>query len=149
RLRREYVAAIEASIHQHRLDTERISAARLDASVRETLAGHLQSDDPEVVVQALETIARMKIAPPIDLIHKLLDHPEAEVRARALAQLRASGDRTAGATAERLLRDPDLNVRTQALLYLSRSGGFDPLRRIEELGDFADFSIRAAMVAFL
>lgn len=149
RLRREYVAAIEASIHQHRLDTERISAARLDASVRETLAGHLQSDDPEVVVQALETIARMKIAPPIDLIHKLLDHPQAEVRARALAQLSASGDRTAGATAERLLRDPDLNVRTQALLYLSRSGGFDPLRRIEELGDFADFSIRAAMVAFL
>lgn len=149
RLRRAYVSAIEASIHQHRLDTERISAARLDASVRETLAAHLQSPDPEVVVQALETISRMKIAAPSGPVHTLLQHPNAEIRARALALLGANGDRTAGSTAERMLHDPDLNVRTQALLYLSRSGGFDPLRRIEELGDFADFSIRAAMVAFL
>ncbi|HEY0874472.1 MAG TPA: Npt1/Npt2 family nucleotide transporter [Vicinamibacterales bacterium] len=149
RLRRAYVAAIEASIHQHRLDTERISAARLDASVRETLAGHLQSDEPEVVVQALDAISRMKITAPSGLIHTLLQHTEPEIRARALALLGTSGDRTAEATAERLLRDSDLNVRTQALLYLSRSGGFDPLRRIEELGDFPDFSIRAAMVAFL
>ena len=149
RLRKAYVSAIEASIHQHRLDTERISAARLDASVRETLAGRLQSPDPEVVSEALETIARMKISAPSGLLHGLLMHADADVRARALAVLGSTGDRTAGAAADRMLTDPDLNVRTQALLYLSRSGGFDPLRRIEELGDFADFSIRAAMVAFL
>ena len=48
-----------------------------------------------------------------------------------------------------MLRDPDIGVRTEALLYLSREAGIDPLRQIEELGDFEDFSIRAGTVAFL
>ena len=149
RLRGAYVAAIEDSIHQHRLDTERMSAAKLDATVRDTLAGRLGSTDPVVVRETLDMIARLKATAPSAPLHALLRHADAGVRARALSVLAASGDRTAAPSAERLLRDPDLNVRTQALLYLSRGGGFDPLRRIEELGDFADFSIRAAMVAFL
>ena len=48
-----------------------------------------------------------------------------------------------------MLRDPDIGVRTEALLYLSREAGIDPLRQIEELGDFEDFSIRAGAAAFL
>ena len=48
-----------------------------------------------------------------------------------------------------MLRDPDIGVRTEALLYLSREVGLDPLRAVEELGDFDEFSIRAGMVAFL
>ena len=48
-----------------------------------------------------------------------------------------------------MLRDPDMGVRTEALLYLSREAGVDPLRQIEELGDFQDFSIRAGAAAFL
>ena len=48
-----------------------------------------------------------------------------------------------------MLRDPDVGVRTEALLYLSREEGIDPLRQIEELGDFQDFSIRAGAAAFL
>ncbi len=35
------------------------------------------------------------------------------------------------------------------MLYLSREQGIDPLAQIEKLGDFADFSIRAGMAAFL
>src|SRR6185503_19881217 len=48
-----------------------------------------------------------------------------------------------------MLRDPDLGVRTEALLYLSRESGVDPLRQIQELGDFEDFSIRAGSAVFL
>jgi AAA family ATP:ADP antiporter len=149
RLRGAYVSAIEASIHQHRIDTERTTAAKIGASLRETLANRLQSPEPGLVRDALDTITRLKVAAPSGVLHGLLAHQDAGVRARALAVLAATGDRTAAPAAERLLRDPDLNVRTQALLYLSRGGGFDPLQRIEELGGFSDFSIRAAMVAFL
>jgi ATP/ADP translocase/HEAT repeat protein len=149
RLRGAYVAAIEDSIHQHRIDSERMTAARLDATVRDTLAGRLASPDAAVVRETLDTFMLMRAPAPSAAVHALLRHADAGVRARALAVLAASGDRTAAATAERLLRDADLNVRTQALLYLSRGGGFDPLERIQALGDFADFSIRAAMVAFL
>jgi ATP/ADP translocase/HEAT repeat protein len=149
RLRGAYVSAIELSIHQHRMDTERLSAEKLGASLRDTLAGRLQSDEPADVREALDTISRLKVAVPSDVLHGLLGHDDPGVRARVLAVLAATGDRTAAAAAERLLRDPDLNVRTQALLYLSRAGGFDPLQRIEEIGEFAGFSIRAAMAAFL
>ena len=149
RLRRAYVAAIEDNIHQHRLDTERMSRARLDASLRDLLTRRLQSDDTETIAAALDSVSRLQIPAPSQVLHRLLTHEDPSVRARVLEVLNASGDRTAAAAADRMLTDPDLNVRTQALLYVARGGGVDPLRRIEELGHFEDFSIRAAMVAFL
>ncbi len=48
-----------------------------------------------------------------------------------------------------MLQDPDLDVRTEALLYLTHHAQIDPLDRIQQLGDFADFSIRSGMAAFL
>jgi AAA family ATP:ADP antiporter len=50
---------------------------------------------------------------------------------------------------QRLLRDPELSVRTEALLFMSHYGHVDPLTAIEQLGDFPDFSVRSAVVAFL
>jgi HEAT repeat protein len=50
---------------------------------------------------------------------------------------------------EALLRDPHLEVRTEALLYLSRHADVDPLARLRDLGDYPDFSVRAAVVAVL
>jgi len=50
---------------------------------------------------------------------------------------------------EQLLRDPDLNVRTEAMLFLAHHAHLDPLTTIEGLGDFADFSVRSAVVAYL
>ena len=82
-------------------------------------------------------------------VRALLDHPDPEIRQRALALLSATGDRTIAARATALLRDNDLGVRTEALLYVTRELGADPLRQLEELGDFEDFSIRAGLAAFL
>jgi AAA family ATP:ADP antiporter len=48
-----------------------------------------------------------------------------------------------------MLRDPDLGVRTEALLYVTREMRVDPLRQLQSLGEFEDFSIRAGMAAFL
>jgi HEAT repeat protein len=48
-----------------------------------------------------------------------------------------------------LLRDPDLNVRTEALLYLTHHAHVDPLELMQDEGDFADFSVSSAVVAFL
>ena len=149
RLRLAYVAAIGDSIHAYRLDTERSSAAALDASVRTLLSTKLRSQNAADVRAALDEIIAGRIAVPVGELHRLLGHGEPAVRARALAALAQAGDRTAALRAETLLKDRDLEVRTQALLYLARDGGFDPLQRIQELGDFPDFSIRAATVAFL
>src|SRR5436305_14102980 len=75
----------------------------------------------------------------------------AAITQKAYVILAASGDKdkTLRSDVEGLLRDPDLNVRTEALLYLTHHAHVDPLELIQEVGDFADFSVRSAVVAFL
>ena len=149
RLRAAYVQTIQESIHRHRMDTERTSSAVLERSAAEALRDKLAAGDPGEVRYALSLLEGQRTHSWHPALRALLHHSEADVRQRALALLAAAGDREIAADAVALLRDPDLSVRTEALLYLSREQGIDPLAQIEKLGDFADFSIRAGMAAFL
>jgi AAA family ATP:ADP antiporter len=149
RLRVEYVRTIQESIHRHRLDTERASRGTLERSASEALRTKLAATDPNDVRYALDLLGIQRTKSWHPSLRMLLHHPEPDIRRRAMALLGSSGDREIGDQAVRLLRDPDLGVRTEAILYLSREMGTDPLTRIQELGDFDDFSIRAGMAAFL
>ena len=147
--RRQYVATLKESISQHRVDVEQASASVLDRSTAELLATNLSASDPNDILYALSLfeVERQRAAHPV--IRSLLSHPAAAVRQKALSILAASGDKTVRPDVEGLLRDPDLNVRTEALLYLTHHAHVDPLELIQEVGDFADFSVRSAVVAFL
>jgi len=149
RARREYVETLRESIQQHRLDAERASAPVLDRSATDIVGDRLQATDPEEILYALGLlqIGRRQATHPA--VRGLLEHPSGDVRQKAIAILNAVGDIAVRGSVERLLRDPLLEVRTEALLYLSRHAHLDPLTRIEELGGFADFSVRAALVAYL
>ena len=103
--------------------------------------------DPEAILYVLRAFAQSGRRPPLDAVRALLTHETPAVRARALAALRAAPDLTIRAEAERLLHDPDIEVRTEALLWLAYHARVDPLAQIDALGEFADFSIRASMVA--
>lgn len=149
RLRVEYVRTIQASIHRHRLDSERMDAGLLDRSAAEALGTKLAAADPEEVRYALTLLEAQRIKELHPAVRDLLSHAAPDIRRRALAILGASGDRSISARASELLRDPDPGVRTEALLYMTREMGVDPLRQLEELGDFEDFSIRAGMASFL
>jgi AAA family ATP:ADP antiporter len=149
RLRSAYVRTIQDSIHRHRIDTERTSPAVLERSAAEALRAKLAADDPGEVRYALSLLEGQRTQSWHPALRALLQHEAPDVRQRALALLAAAGDHEIGPDAVALLRDPDLGVRTEALLYLSRERGIDPLVQIETLGDFADFSIRAGMAAFL
>jgi ATP:ADP antiporter, AAA family len=148
RLRGEYVVAIRENIRKHRIDSERASAAALDRSMAEALAAKLKADEPADVLYALDLLEAQP-NPLHPALHALVSHESPAIRRRAIALLRTAGDRSARAEVEKRLKDDDLETRTEALLYLSRLFGIDPLARIEEAGDFADFSIRAGTVAFL
>jgi AAA family ATP:ADP antiporter len=147
--RRQYVATLKESISQHRVDVEQASASVLDRSTADLLATNLSASDPNDILYALSLfeVERQRAAHPV--IRSLLSHPAAPVRQKAVTILAASGDKTVRPDIEALLRDPDLNVRTEALLYLTHHAHVDPLELIQEVGDFADFSVRSAVVAFL
>ena len=148
-VRRQYVVTLKESISQHRVDAEQTSHAVLDRSTAELLTANLSASDPKDILYALSLfeVERQRAAHPA--VPSLLSHPSPEVRRKAIAILSASGDKTVQPDMERLLRDPDLNVRTEALLYLTHCAHVDPLQLIEEVGDFADFSVRSGVVAFL
>ncbi len=147
--RRQYVLTLRESILQHRLDVEKATAPVLDRSTTDILADNLKATDPKEILYALDLfrIGQQRAAHPA--VRDLLRHPASEVRRRALQILSEAGDMTIQGHAERMLSDPELDVRTEALLYLTHHAHIDPLQRIQELGDYADFSIRSAMVAFL
>ena len=149
RLRSGYVRTIHESIHQHRIDSERLPSGGVDLSAAAVLKGKLGATDPTEVRYALALIEGQQSRTWHPALRALLSHPEGEIRRRALALLSAGNDKEIADQAAMMLRDPDIGVRTEALLYLSREVGLDPLRQIEELGDVEGFSIRAGTVAFL
>jgi AAA family ATP:ADP antiporter len=148
-VRRQYVATLKESIGQHRVDVEQTSTAVLDRSTADVVAINLSASDPKDILYALSLfeVERQRAVHPG--VRSLLIHPSAEIRRKAITILSASSDKTVQPDMEQLLRDPDLNVRTEALLYLTYHTHVDPLQLIEGVGDFPDFSVRSAIVAFL
>jgi AAA family ATP:ADP antiporter len=148
-VRRRYVTHLSDGIHRHRLDAERAAAPVLDKSTADVLAGQLSGSDPTEILYALSLFDLGHHQATHPAVRGLVKNPSAAVRQKAVSILAAAGDGSVINDVEHLLHDEDLAVRTEALLYLTRLAHIDPLERIERLGDFPDFSIRSAMVAFL
>jgi AAA family ATP:ADP antiporter len=146
--RRQYVENLRESIHQHRVDHERAMAPVIDRDTTQLISSRLKGDTREIAyaLSLFELAHDRKVHP---AIRGLLNHDEPAIRQQAIRLLARAGDATVKQEVEDLLRDPALEVRTEALLYLTAFDQEDPLQRIEALGDFEDFSIRAALVAFL
>ncbi len=147
--RSQYVQALKESIRQHRLEAERASAPILDRSTSDILVENLRATDPKEILYALGLFEMENQRASHPAVRGLLSHPSPEVRAKAISILGSAGDETVRPEIDKMLLDPALEVRTEALLYLTHHAHIDPLARIKEVGDFPDFSIRSAMVAFL
>ncbi len=150
RVHHRYVATLEESLQQHKLDAERASSPLFDRETTDVLASRLGAVDPKEILYALELLGGGQQATAAHpAVRGLLDHPDGEVRRRALAILSEASDLSVMGRAEALLHDPELEVRTEALLYLSRHAHIDPLSRVQDLADFPDYSVRSAVVAVL
>ncbi|MFN8092735.1 MAG: Npt1/Npt2 family nucleotide transporter [Vicinamibacteria bacterium] len=149
RVHGRYVSTLEETLQQHRLDAERADRPVVDRETEEVLAARLGASDPQEILYALDLMALGRNAAAHPAVRGLLDHPVAEVRARALRILGEAEERSVLPKAELLLHDPAAEVRTEALLYLARHSDVDPVARVQDLGDFPDSSVRAALVAVL
>jgi AAA family ATP:ADP antiporter len=146
--RRQYVENLRESIHQHRVDFEKASMPVLDRDTSALLSSRLKGTPKEIsyALGLFELAHDRKVHP---AVRGLLHHEDCEIRQQAIRLLARGGDAGVKREVELLVKDPDLGVRTEALLYLTEFDTTDPLQRIEALGDFADFSIQASLVAFL
>ena len=147
--RRQYVENLRESIHQHRVDHERASMPVMDRDTTQLISSRLKGNTREIAyaLNLFEMAHDRKVHP---AVRGLLHHERPEIRQQAIRLLARAGDATVKAEVEKLRATiRSLEVRTEALLYLTAFDQTDPLQRIEQLGDFEDFSIRAALVAFL
>src|SRR5687767_10278068 len=146
--RRQYIENLRESIHQHRVDYERASMPVLDRDTTQMISSRLKGNTREIAyaLSLFEMAHDRKVHP---AVRGLLNHDQPEIRQHAVRLLARAGDATVKSQVAALLRDPNLEVRTEALLYLTAFDQTDPLEQIEQLGEFEDFSIRAAVVAFL
>ena len=147
--KRTYLTTLVNSIREHRLGLERTAALLLDRDTTQVLLNKLSGSDEAEILCALAVFEADRSRVPHPAIRGLVDHPSAVVRLKALTILAAANDVAMLPKVELLLKDPDLDVRTEALLFLCHHKRIDPLECIEQLGDFADFSICAAMAAYL
>jgi AAA family ATP:ADP antiporter len=147
--RRQYVGTLSSNMEQLQLDPERNTTQILDALTTNVLADKLNSKDPAEVLYALNLFKMGQEHQSHDAVRTLLEHPNPEIRTKAISVLGAAGDKTARALIAPLLKDADIQVRTEALLYLSQYDHIDPLEQIEQGGDFADYSVRSGIVAYL
>jgi AAA family ATP:ADP antiporter len=148
-LRKGYVEQIRSSIVQNRLEIERgTTTGLLDRAALELLDGKMRSGDANDILFALDVFESQGGARIHPAVRDLLDHPEPRVRQRALELLDEASDLTVANTVRALLRDPDIGTRTAALLYLGHHTDADPLKLIDDLGPFPDFSVTAGIVAF-
>lgn len=147
--RQQYVRNLTDGILNYRLDTEKAANPVLDRTSVEIVARRLSSDDTADILYALSVFESEHARMVHPAVRGLLSHSAPEVRQRAVRLLASARDGSVRPVVERLLYDPHLEVRTEALLYLTQHTQIDPLDRIEELGGFADYSIRASTVAFL
>ena len=145
----QYVATLSDTLRQHRLDAERLRESPLDRSGTQMLITGLRSEDPSKILYMLTLLEGRHLKDAQGAIRELLWHAAPEVRAKAASMLRRLGDTGIIPRIEELVSDSHLTVRTEALLFLAQRKGIDPLLRIQNLGDFPDFSIQAATVAFL
>lgn len=146
--RRQYVENLRESIHQHRLDTERASMPVIDRDTQSMISSRLKGS-PNEIAYALSLFEASRDRRAHPAVRGLLHHAAPEIRQQAIRLLARAGDTAVKSEIETLVKDADLGVRTEALLYLTEFDHLDPLERIEALGDFEDFSIQAAVVAFL
>ena len=145
---RRYVDNLRDSIHQHRVDAEKATAPVLGKEAAAIISSRLKGA-PDDIAYALSLFEMTNDHAVHPAVPGLLRHERADIRRQAIALLTRANDVSVKPDIEMLLRDPALEVRTEALLYMTAHGTGDPLEQIQELGDFDDFSIRAAILAFL
>jgi ATP:ADP antiporter, AAA family len=147
---RLYVATLRDVIGHHQLATVAHFTAVLDRdATAEIMQSNLSARDPLDVLYSMSLFDLEKRPNIHALLRDRLKFPDPVVRRKAIEMLRESRDPMAAQWVEPLLHDSSLEVRVEALRYLAECSFVDPLARIEQLGDFPDVYIRAAVVAFL
>ncbi|HKK28748.1 MAG TPA: cyclic nucleotide-binding domain-containing protein [Gemmatimonadota bacterium] len=151
-VRREYLRSLVEAVRGRFASLDGLFASLTDASTAPVVREALLSGEPLQVAFALDLVSR---GAPEDVerfagaLGELLDHPSAEIRARALELLAGRPSAVDPAAAHRLLADPSLEVRRTAAGILARGAGPGAEELVDELLSSAEARTRVAALSWL
>jgi len=148
-VRREYLTVLRSAIEHRTLDPEKTTAGMLDATTADVLAHSLEHGGEQQVLYGLSLfeLGREPLWHPA--LRKLLEHPSAAVRQRALHLLTETKHHGLGPQVERMLGDESLEVRAEALHYLVTHEHKDPMLLLHTASDVPEHCLQSVAVVHL
>jgi AAA family ATP:ADP antiporter len=149
RVRQEYLTVLRSAIEHRTLDPEKTAANVLDATTAEVLAHSFEHGGEQQALYGLSLfeLGREPVWHPV--LRKLLDHPSAAVRQRALHLLSETKHHGVEPQVEKMLGDESLEVRAEALQYLVTHEHKDPLLLLQTASDVPEYCLQSVAIIHL
>jgi AAA family ATP:ADP antiporter len=148
-VRHEYLTVLRSAIEHRKLDPETTAANVLDATTVEMLAQSLAREGEQQTLYGLSLFELGREPAWHPALKKLLDHPSAAVRQRALRLLGETKQHGLEGQVERMLADESLDVRSEALRYLVNHEHKDPVLLLRTVRDVPEHCLQSAVASYL
>jgi AAA family ATP:ADP antiporter len=148
-VRREYLTVLRSAIEHRKLDPEKTAAGVLDATTAEVLAHSLERGGELQALYGLSLFELGREPAWHPALRKLLEHPSAAVRQRALHLLGETKQHGMAPQAEEMLADESLEVRAEAMQYLVTHEHKDPVLLLQTVSDVPAHCLQSAVAVHL
>lgn len=148
-IKREYVRELLATLRRRRLNFDQAALTIADAPTIELLRRTLRSPLEHEVRHALELLVRVPGVRLADDLTPLLEHPAADIRARAVALLGSSASGAAAELVAARFKDPAEEVRAAAVRAFCLLGRERAITTVQLAMADPAVPVRAAAVAGL
>lgn len=149
-LRRQYIASLASSLHQHSEASRESPIDPQDASTQAALRDALGSARGAQVLGAIEVLSRVEHFDFSAYLPSMLQHDDWQVRVAAIKLVEQGLHTSEVGLVTRLLRDRDVSVRRQAAVGLTKISPVHAIAALEpQLRDEADATMRAAAITAL
>ncbi len=150
-IRKEYLNVLRPEAKTRGLAPQEVSQYISEPITLQRLNIYLESKKNEEILSALEIMSQGEQREDLLLPHlrRLIRHPSAEIRLKALQMLSTFRRAVVVPEAEELLTDPDIEIRAEAARYVYTYCQIDLLTRIQSLPDYPDQVIQGGILLSL
>lgn len=145
-MRSKYLKSLQDNLRHRRLDLDSARHRVIDSNTSRVLARALGSTDEQEVASALTLLPQLDQSTLDPTVERLLDHPSAEIRGKALAYFGQRPSLRYANAAFRRFEDPDPAVRAAAIDAFCAMGRDKAVRSVQPYLDDPDPRVRAAAV---
>ncbi len=147
-IRKEYLNALRSGFKTRGLDPKDVSQYIAEPETLEELHKYLASPEPAEILYALDILTQGEQREALLLPHlkRLLRHPAASVRLKALQMLATFSREHVVPESEALLHDEDPAIRAEAARYVYTFTQTDILTRVQSLPDYPAHVIQGGIL---